>query len=133
MPDPSGPQPDASSAATRSASVDPAEIARFEKLGDQWWDLNGPQKALHRLNQVRVDYLRNLLSAHFADGAGYTARAKVCNRADTFTIAQKWNRRGEAPLCDGVADLDGGGFLFQGLPRHGCRTGGGAMDAVAAG
>lgn len=52
----------------RSASTDPEELARFARLGDQWWDLKGPQAALHKLNPVRIGYLRNLLCAHFPDG-----------------------------------------------------------------
>ncbi len=50
-------------------SVDKDELARFAKLGDSWWDVSGPQRALHQLNPVRVTYLRNLLCAHFPDGA----------------------------------------------------------------
>ncbi|HUO55233.1 MAG TPA: bifunctional 2-polyprenyl-6-hydroxyphenol methylase/3-demethylubiquinol 3-O-methyltransferase UbiG [Rhodoblastus sp.] len=48
-------------------SVDQDELARFSKLGDNWWDLNGPQRALHKLNPVRVAYLRNLACSHFDD------------------------------------------------------------------
>jgi 2-polyprenyl-6-hydroxyphenyl methylase/3-demethylubiquinone-9 3-methyltransferase len=51
-----------------SASTDPEELARFARLGDQWWDLKGPQAALHKLNPVRIGYLRNLFCAHFPDG-----------------------------------------------------------------
>jgi 2-polyprenyl-6-hydroxyphenyl methylase/3-demethylubiquinone-9 3-methyltransferase len=50
------------------STVDPDELARFAKLGDAWWSLEGPQKALHSLNPVRISYLRNLFCSHFADG-----------------------------------------------------------------
>jgi len=52
-----------------AASVDREELARFAKLGDAWWDPAGPQGALHRLNPVRVGYLRNLFCGHFPQGA----------------------------------------------------------------
>jgi 2-polyprenyl-6-hydroxyphenyl methylase/3-demethylubiquinone-9 3-methyltransferase len=42
-------------------NVDEAEIARFERIGAAWWDDNGPMRALHRFNPVRVAYLRDLL------------------------------------------------------------------------
>src|ERR1700732_4232173 len=46
-------------------TVDPEEVARFDRLGAQWWDPDGPMRALHKFNPVRVAYLRELLSKHF--------------------------------------------------------------------
>ncbi|MEM1154737.1 MAG: bifunctional 2-polyprenyl-6-hydroxyphenol methylase/3-demethylubiquinol 3-O-methyltransferase UbiG [Pseudomonadota bacterium] len=40
-----------------NASVDPAEIERFNALADQWWDPTGPMWPLHRLNATRVPYI----------------------------------------------------------------------------
>ncbi|MDR1076436.1 MAG: bifunctional 2-polyprenyl-6-hydroxyphenol methylase/3-demethylubiquinol 3-O-methyltransferase UbiG [Xanthomonadaceae bacterium] len=34
------------------------EIDRFGALAQRWWDPDGPQKALHALNPVRLDYVR---------------------------------------------------------------------------
>jgi 2-polyprenyl-6-hydroxyphenyl methylase/3-demethylubiquinone-9 3-methyltransferase len=48
----------------RDAIVDPEEIARFDRLGAQWWDPDGPMRALHKFNPVRVAYLRELLCKH---------------------------------------------------------------------
>jgi len=37
----------------------PIETSRiFDKLSDKWWDENGPFKALHSFNLVRLEYLR---------------------------------------------------------------------------
>ena len=47
--------------APRSASVDPADVARFNALGEEWWDPWGPMRALHKLNPTRVDYVRDIL------------------------------------------------------------------------
>jgi 2-polyprenyl-6-hydroxyphenyl methylase/3-demethylubiquinone-9 3-methyltransferase len=44
------------------ASVDPEEVARFDRLAATWWDTKGPMKPLHRFNPVRVDYLKALLA-----------------------------------------------------------------------
>ena len=44
-----------------SASVDPADVARFNALGEEWWDLWGPMRALHKLNPTRVAYIREIL------------------------------------------------------------------------
>ncbi len=53
-----GPAPDAS-------SVDPSEIAKFQALADGWWDPNGKMRPLHRLNPVRLAYIRDRVAAHF--------------------------------------------------------------------
>ncbi len=49
------------------ASVDPAEVGRFEAMAEAWWDEDGPQRPLHRLNPVRMEILRDWLIAHFTD------------------------------------------------------------------
>ncbi len=50
----------------RSASVDEDEIARFAALADAWWREDGAFRALHRLNPVRLAYLRDHLCRRFA-------------------------------------------------------------------
>ncbi len=35
-----------------------AELDKFGALANRWWDADGPQKALHALNPVRLDYVR---------------------------------------------------------------------------
>jgi 2-polyprenyl-6-hydroxyphenyl methylase/3-demethylubiquinone-9 3-methyltransferase len=54
---------------TRPTSVDPAEVARFERLARTWWDPNGPMRPLHRLNPVRLAYIRDRITAHFGRDA----------------------------------------------------------------
>jgi 2-polyprenyl-6-hydroxyphenyl methylase/3-demethylubiquinone-9 3-methyltransferase len=49
----------------RDTTVDPEEVARFDRLGAQWWDPDGPMRALHEFNPVRVAYLREFLGKHF--------------------------------------------------------------------
>ena len=54
-------------AADRSAdpsgdpSVDPAEVERFARLAERWWDRHGAFRALHALNPVRIAYVRDAL------------------------------------------------------------------------
>ena len=42
-----------------SSTVSPKEIARFERIAREWWDPNGPMRPLHRINPVRLAYIRN--------------------------------------------------------------------------
>ena len=46
-------------------SVISAEVARFDALGDGWWDPDGPQAPLHRLTPVRVAWARDCAVRHF--------------------------------------------------------------------
>ena len=36
-----------------------AELDKFAALANRWWDPDGPQKALHALNPVRLQYVRD--------------------------------------------------------------------------
>ena len=49
----------------RSASIDDAEVARFDRLAADWWDVRGPMAALHKFNPVRLAYIRDRAAAHF--------------------------------------------------------------------
>ena len=89
-----------------TATLDPAEIAKFSALAAEWWNPKGPFGALHRLNPVRLQYIRDLALTQFTRGI----------------------RR---PL-DGVATLDlgcGGGLVSAPLARMGAKLT--AIDASA--
>jgi 2-polyprenyl-6-hydroxyphenyl methylase / 3-demethylubiquinone-9 3-methyltransferase len=43
---------------TSIATIDPAEAAHFGRLAAEWWDPKGSSAMLHRLNPVRLSYLR---------------------------------------------------------------------------
>lgn len=47
------------------STIDPAEAAHFEKLAKLWWDADGPFWPLHRLNLLRLGYIRDHLAARF--------------------------------------------------------------------
>lgn len=38
-------------------NIDPAEIAKFDALAQEWWDPDGPMKPLHDLNPHRLSYV----------------------------------------------------------------------------
>ena len=46
-------------------SIDPNEVAYFEKVAHRWWDTDGPFWPLHRLNTFRIGYVRERLNHAF--------------------------------------------------------------------
>jgi len=53
----------------RTSSVDPHEIERFARLAARWWDPRGPMAPLHKLNPVRLAYIRDNTAEHFGRDA----------------------------------------------------------------
>ncbi|MEQ1618500.1 MAG: bifunctional 2-polyprenyl-6-hydroxyphenol methylase/3-demethylubiquinol 3-O-methyltransferase UbiG [Terricaulis sp.] len=51
------------------ASIDPTEIKKFSALAADWWNPAGPFGALHRLNPVRLEFIRDLARRHFSTAA----------------------------------------------------------------
>jgi 2-polyprenyl-6-hydroxyphenyl methylase/3-demethylubiquinone-9 3-methyltransferase len=47
------------------STVDPAEVAKFEAMAAEWWDLEGKFKPLHMLNPCRLDYITQQISMEF--------------------------------------------------------------------
>ena len=55
--------------ATTTAAVDAAETAKFAGLGERWWDPLGPMGPLHRMNPVRLAYIRDHACRRFGRDA----------------------------------------------------------------
>lgn len=53
-------------AAPTASTLDPREIAKFSALAKEWWNPNGPFGALHRLNPVRLGYIRDAAQRHWS-------------------------------------------------------------------
>jgi 2-polyprenyl-6-hydroxyphenyl methylase/3-demethylubiquinone-9 3-methyltransferase len=93
---------------TDRTTVDPQEIAKFEAMAAEWWDLQGKFKPLHMINPCRLDYI-------------------------TAQIAGEFGRdRGAAAPFGGLRILDigcGGGLLCEPMARLGAEVVG--VDAAA--
>ena len=46
-------------------TVDRDEIERFARIAKTWWDPEGEFRALHKLNPVRLGFIRDRLARHF--------------------------------------------------------------------
>ena len=57
--------------ATSAATIRPAEAAHFGQLAADWWDPKGSSAMLHKLNPVRLGFIRAAIDAHWgADSRG---------------------------------------------------------------
>jgi 2-polyprenyl-6-hydroxyphenyl methylase/3-demethylubiquinone-9 3-methyltransferase len=48
-----------------ATTIRPEEAAHFGKLAAEWWDPKGSSAMLHRLNPVRLGFIRGAVDAHF--------------------------------------------------------------------
>lgn len=51
--------------ATTPATIRPEEAAHFGKLAAEWWDPKGSSAMLHRLNPVRLAFIREAIDQHW--------------------------------------------------------------------
>lgn len=49
----------------RDSTIDEREVAFYSALAETWWDREGPFWPLHKLNELRVAYIRRQLCEHF--------------------------------------------------------------------
>lgn len=63
---------------TDATTVRPSEAAHFGKLAADWWDPKGSSAMLHKLNPVRLGYIRRQVDAHF--GSGETERRPLAGK-----------------------------------------------------
>jgi 2-polyprenyl-6-hydroxyphenyl methylase/3-demethylubiquinone-9 3-methyltransferase len=51
---------------TRAAtSIVPEEVKQFASHAGDWWDPNGSEAMLHKLNPVRLKYIRDMIDQHW--------------------------------------------------------------------
>ena len=93
---------------TTDTTIDRAEIDRFDRLSAEWWDPDGQLGQLHRMNPLRIGYIRDA----------------ACRR---------FGRDPQDPGClSGLTALDvgcGGGLLTEPIARLGAQVTG--LDASA--
>lgn len=69
----------ASAAPARKATIDPNEAAHFGALAADWWDPKGSSAMLHKLNPVRLGFIRRQIDMHF--GSDETAMKPLLGKS----------------------------------------------------
>jgi 2-polyprenyl-6-hydroxyphenyl methylase/3-demethylubiquinone-9 3-methyltransferase len=57
--------PSVSGSSGSGSTVDPAEIAKFSKLSEEWWNPKGKMAPLHKINPLRLTYIRDAACRKF--------------------------------------------------------------------
>lgn len=111
-----------------ASSVDAAEVSKFNAQAALWWDPSGAAAPLHRLNPVRLAFVRAAIERRMA-AVDAGPRAAV----DGDGVGEAGPRRARKPL-DRVAVVDvgcGGGLVTEPLARLGADVLGVDMAAKA--
>ena len=45
-------------------TINKKEIEKFSKIADEWWDIDGKFKPLHKFNPSRIKYIKNKVITH---------------------------------------------------------------------
>lgn len=97
-----------------AATYDPAEVERFGRMAEEWWDANGKFAPLHRLGPARLQFIRDELIRHF--------KLPTAGRLDSLAGLR-------------IVDVGcGGGLIAEPLTRLGARVTGvePAAESIAA-
>ena len=71
-----------------AATVDPRETEHFARLAADWWNPTGSSAMLHRLNPVRLSYIRDQIDHHWGgDECGPRALVPRRGQPSPYSIA----------------------------------------------
>ena len=47
------------------STVDKKEIQKFSRIADEWWDVEGKFKKMHKFNPLRINYIKKTYNGSF--------------------------------------------------------------------
>lgn len=97
------------------STINASEISHFSKLSSQWWSETGEFALLHRMNPVRVEWIRQKVALAPPPDEEWSFKTRHMD-------AQREAARGTGAWLTGLRCLDvgcGGGILSEALARLG--------------
>src|SRR5690242_21593093 len=106
-----------------ATTIVPEEAELFGRLASNWWDPDGRSAMLHKLNPVRLKYVRDQIDRHWqcdecsrtplegkraldvGCGAGLLAEPRVAGLRNRHSMATAAQLRRHAEHCRYLADL----------------------------
>ena len=111
----------------KSTAASPDEVKHFQELAPTWWDTNGSQRILHKMNLARMDFIRDTLSdsikvkdpdtfipgynykEFFPEGVSHTVEMELKQKLSEELQKKQYN----------VLDIGcGGGILAESMARQ---------------
>jgi 2-polyprenyl-6-hydroxyphenyl methylase / 3-demethylubiquinone-9 3-methyltransferase len=82
----------------RPNTVDADEVARFSALAEEWWDTSGPMAPLHKLNPLRLGWIKDRVSTTFGrdpkDPSAYSGLRFLDVGCGAGIVAEPFRRQG---------------------------------------
>ena len=82
------------------STVDKKEIQKFSRIADEWWDVEGKFKPLHKFNALSINYIKKTIMDHFK----ISSKSQPLKNIELLDIG-----------C-------GGGLLSEPMCRLGCKS-----------
>jgi 2-polyprenyl-6-hydroxyphenyl methylase/3-demethylubiquinone-9 3-methyltransferase len=129
---------------SNATTIRPDEAAHFGQLAAEWWDPKGSSAMLHRLNPVRLGFIRSAIDAHFATDSrglkplkGRTAldvgcgAGLLCEPLARLGAAVTGVDAAQENIAAARTHAEAGGLLHSPLSFRGGAGGGGYPTGVA--
>ena len=107
------------------SAADPDEIGKFSRLAATWWDAAGPMAPLHRLNPVRIAYIRDQACARLLGGPRDAAAHRPLPGLTILDVGCGAGLAAEplARLGAAVTGIDPSPEAVEAAARHAAETG----------
>lgn len=100
----------------KDSSIIPDQIKQFNELASNWWQENGPMRALHQMNPVRLKFIQSEVMRHFeiAESRSVLAGKTVLDVGCGAGLLTEPLRR----MGGSVTGIDAGSEVLDAARRH---------------